>query len=664
MLTFDKGTIIDSRNMNSKIINGAEISVCYTLKTDDITKGKTPSCTPYVDRTDSFDTSLFANDTKSTLLVEEYKNGLAFTLSSQSDELSQYGINIPFNFMGKKNGGGWENQFLFNTPYFSKEQGIMYFYLTNPNGNNLFVAVTDGAGGWKMDYSPYSFGHYFLNLKLLVNYDKAYNQPVKTQYLKFVILPVSSFEEALSELSELYKKPFLNYEIGGGIVGREISLIAYGSPDTLIEVTNGVETSYPYHSTYTLKSEGETTLIPVEKGKKGAPVSVFAYDNLVSLYKKSMDTVDLDVVKNHTDGNLCEHQCWLSAMLRFLIKYKDKLNSDEVAEYEKKVLGELDVITEQGEEKAVPRQTIWHKPHDGFYAYNVYKSKRVQELFFGITILLDAYKYFGDEKYLIYLKGATECLISYYQKDDGRIEIDWGNEKGDYTTVCAPMIPIVDVALYLEKIDPHLSLKCKASATKMAEYLFNRGLSFPTEGVVSEDAEAEMEDGSISCTALCLLYYCKNLCFEGKYLEKAKEILDIHNSWVINAPICQMKGSTLRWWETQWEGDADGPAICAGHAWTIWRAEADYLYFRLTGDETHLVKAHNGFLTNFSKIDKRGKSYAIYNPDLINGGGFHWRAEETKLEIATRFPKTHDSGLSRYVWIRLNDTFLKEKGRK
>lgn len=32
-------------------------------------------------------------------------------------------------------------------------------------------------------------------------------------------------------------------------------------------------------------------------------------------------------------------------------------------------------------------------------------------------------------------------------------------------------------------------------------------------------------------------------------------------------------------------GDADGPAICCGHAWTIWRAEADYLYYALTGDE-------------------------------------------------------------------------------
>ena len=63
-------------------------------------------------------------------------------------------------------------------------------------------------------------------------------------------------------------------------------------------------------------------------------------------------------------------------------------------------------------------------------------------------------------------------------------------------------------------------------------------------------------------------------------------------------------------------------------------------------------------MTNLSKIDKNGKSYAIYNPDLINGGGFHWNAEETVFKIAPRFPSIEDCGLSRYVWIRLNDTFL------
>jgi hypothetical protein len=116
----------------------------------------------------------------------------------------------------------------------------------------------------------------------------------------------------------------------------------------------------------------------------------------------------------------------------------------------------------------------------------------------------------------------------------------------------------------------------------------------------------------------------------------------------------------LRWWETQWEGDQDGPAFCCGHAWTIWRAEADYLYYALTGDEGYLIKAKNGFGTNFAKIQKDGRSYSIYNVDDINGGGFHDRSEEITFRIADKFARVTDSGISRYVWIRANDSLLKE----
>jgi len=221
------------------------------------------------------------------------------------------------------------------------------------------------------------------------------------------------------------------------------------------------------------------------------------------------------------------------------------------------------------------------------------------------------------------------------------------------------MIPLCDLGLFLRGRDEKRAETYLGIASKMAEYLYKRGLDFPTEGVKNPYTEEEMEDGSISCTALALLYYCKNAECREEYLKKAKEILDIHNIWIIKAPICQMHGSTLRWWETQWEGDADGPAICAGHAWTIWRAEADYLYYELTGDKEHLLKAQNGFMTNLSKIDDRGESYGIYNPDMINGGGFDGIPDEIRYRVSPKFPIRPDFGISRYVWIRMNDTFLR-----
>ena len=166
----------------------------------------------------------------------------------------------------------------------------------------------------------------------------------------------------------------------------------------------------------------------------------------------------------------------------------------------------------------------------------------------------------------------------------------------------------------------------------------------------------------MSCSALTLLYYCHKTGRNEKYIARAKEILVLHESWVMRAHIAPMFNSTLRWWETKWEGDKDGNALCAGHAWTIWRAEADYLYYKLTGDEEHLLKASNGFMSNFSKIDKKGRSYTCYQPDYITGGGFTASGKDVDFRIVNGFPKQTDSGLSRYVWSRAMCGILKEKG--
>ena len=108
-------------------------------------------------------------------------------------------------------------------------------------------------------------------------------------------------------------------------------------------------------------------------------------------------------------------------------------------------------------------------------------------------------------------------------------------------------------------------------------------------------SELDTETFSLYCNAAYHIY----LDLSGtspEYMTKAKEILDVHEGWVIKTPRCQMHGSSLRWWETQWEGDADGPAICAGHGWSIWRAEADYLYYALTRDDNYRVKAENSYI--------------------------------------------------------------------
>ena len=657
-------SLIDERRKQDKIFNGEKVRVCYTLQSDDITKCERVNSTPYVSRSDELlcnGKEFVTANTRSRLTYKSIENGgILFELTCGVDDVSEYGIYLPFNFMGKRNGGGFQNQFLFNSPYASKDKEIIYTYLKKPNGANVVVAILGGAEGWKMEYSPYLCGHYFIGLKLLANFDKAYHTQRRPNRLQFAILPVSDFEDCLSKLSSLYEKPFLDYDVSGGKIGERIRLKFYGKVDRLLIKNKNCEKIVDLNQELLLECLGETEIAPYDKDKKGGEITVYAYDDLISLYKRSMDSVDLAVVAK-TDGNLCEHQCWASAMLRFLMKYKGELGSKEVADYEAKIRSLLNVITETDENKAVPRRTIFSKPYEKYPAYNIFESTRIQEEFFGITILLDAFKYFNEAKYYEYAVNTLNSLIDHYQLSDGRLERCYDSgKKEDYTTVCCAMIPVVDMTNFVKGKDQDLYKKYYDSATRMANYLYRRGTTFPTEGGQTDEAEAEMEDGSISCTALSLLYYAKNVRYEEKYVAKAKEILDMHDNWVIETPICQMKNSSLRWWETQWEGDQDGPAICAGHAWTIWRAEADFLYYCLTKNKEYLRKSLNGLMTNLSKIQDDGRSYAIYNPDLINGGGFADKAGGLVFKVATRFPEQEDCGLSRYVFIRLNDMFLSE----
>ena len=65
-------------------------------------------------------------------------------------------------------------------------------------------------------------------------------------------------------------------------------------------------------------------------------------------------------------------------------------------------------------------------------------------------------------------------------------------------------------------------------------------------------------------------------------------------------------------------------------------------------------------MSNLSKIDARGRSYACYQPDYITGGGFTDKCEQVAFRIAKGFPKQTDSGLSRYVWTRAVASILTE----
>ena len=627
---------------------GAPLSISYTLLSDDITKGEKTPMTPYDGRTAYFDDGFMCDELSAVLKYKELSGGgLKISLETDRKDLSEFGLNLPLNFMGKKNGGGWKNQYLFTSPYASENNEFIYCYFTSPENRN-FILFARGVDGWKVDYSPYLGGHYFINFKILSSFDKAYGTDKKDKNFEFYVFPADTLKDGLKVISRVFRTPVLYYETSAAKKGGSLLIEIIGECD---EIRCG-DRSYPVQGNafgFAGNGEGLKTLTPYKGGKRGLDCTVFVYKDLRDLYERAMKSVDLDALARDTDGNLCEHQCWATAMLRYMLRY----GRNEV--FEKKVLSLLDRVTETDESKAEPRLTVFDKPYDGFPAYHIFRSGRIQEQFFGVTLLLDAYRYFGDEKYLTYASNALGCLIEFHQKEDGRFVSGNGE---DYTTVCCPMIPLADMAEFMRGKDGEKAELFGNAAKKAAEYLYKRGFSFPTEGGTTDEAEEEVEEGSVSCTALSLLYFCAKIERKEEYIKKAKQILDIHDNWVIATPVAPLFYSTLRWWETKWEGDKDGNAICGGHAWTIWRAEADYLYYRLTGDEKYLKKAENGFMSNFSKTDADGNMYACYQPDYITGGGFADDSSQVKFRIAKGFPLTKDYGLSRYAFVRAADTVL------
>ncbi len=622
-----------------------DFSVSYTLKTDDITKGAKPQGAPYISRKGEFDERGVNAETSSRVKLCEKFGGFLIELKTDSDDLSEFGLNLPVKFMGKMNCGGWKKQYLFNSPYNSEDNKHIFCYLTNPEGNNLLILSLMKIDGWKMDYSLFSGGQYFDNLKFLASFDKAYNGSGGKR-LKLLFLPVKSYAEALNKVAEIKNLPVVFYEKSYVKLGEELKINVIGDFD-FVKIGNKKFYNQGGFTYVKTDKEGLLTVVPYKGNKKGFDCEIFAYKSIIGLFSKSMYSVsESDLASG--DGNLCEWKCYVSAILRYMQRY------GKSATLVKKIKGALDTITERDEAKAIDRQTIFYKARNGYPAYNVFNSNRVQEQFFGIGILLDAYKFFGTKNYLDYAVKATDSVLESHLSENGAIEtfMEWSKTTEDYTTVCCLIIPVIELAEFLKDKMPEKSQKYYETAGKMAAHVYNRGISFPTETLEQDFAEPFIEEGSMSCSALTLLYYCAKVERNENYIVRAKEILDLHDNWVVKTHKAPMFFSSLRWWETKWEGDKDGNALCMGHAWTIWRAEADYWYYVLTGDKDYFEKAKNGFMTNFSKIDKRGRSYACYQPDYITGGGFTERCEDVDFRIVNGFPRQTDSGLSRYVWSR------------
>ncbi|MEG0691459.1 MAG: hypothetical protein RR444_00035 [Oscillospiraceae bacterium] len=687
--------IYDKRYSNEVDItdgSGKFGSFSFTTVFSDITKGEKPKYTPYVSQVGEYESMIQTSENgiqlqnlKESVLTELYLSDdeVIIETTEHNASFSEFGLNLALNFMSKKN-GEWDTQFLISSPYLSDDRQFCFVFLTRPDGKNLLVVSEHPIDGYKIDYSDYSCGHFFDNLKLLSSFDSAYQLPQKTnRSMKVHIIPVGDYLSALKRVQEIFSVPICYYDVSTDFILEKAVVHVIGNCDSVMAVFESgrqIELSNIAPDTYCFMVEefGNTKITPFHEGKSGIGCVKFGLDGFKELYTRATNSVKQNYNQicpsdnlttshwlphgavyvgnaNNPDRNLCESQMWANSALRYmrLFGIDQKISND--------VKNLLHFIMTTNEGEYLSRITMIPN-HDSGYPYNAYGDTRIQEAFNGINILIDAFQLFQEREYLEFAVTALSAILNYQLMPSGEIrryEYKKQGNHSDYTTVTCMVIPVVNLANLLKAQNDTRYIIFQEAAKKIADFIVTRGFDFPTEGSKSEKVNGEMEDGSISCSALTVLYVAMNLKLKESYLEFAKEILQKHDAYSVRVHDSRMYGSSLRWWETIWEGDFNGPSICCGHAWTIWRAEAQYYYGLLVKDSQRLLDSYNAYMSNFSQCDKDGNMFAIYQCESICGGGDYKKSEQVEFAITTGFPKKYDNSLSRYVFARAYETWFR-----
>ncbi len=640
--------------------------LAFTLLSEDMNKVSATPGMPYAQRTVEYD-SVFT-DENGEISLENYnfktqtrisfnEEYMSLNMRCDSDRVSEWGLYLPFNMTNQPN-GDWRKQAVPATIYHIADQKKWFCYLTRPDGNNLIAICENDIDGIKIDYCGFKIDA----VRFLYSFDRALGYP-KNEGNEFTvrIYGVSDFDEAVSVAAEVWQMPMAYFDVSACKVGDEIKLKVAGQYDSLvIEAPNSTSKSIlttENEPEITLGEYGLNRITPYYKDKCGADCSVYAYYDWSEGYKKACMSVKQNydkILGTTSDGsavwepphaeyrgtkdyNLCEHAMWCSAAIRYMLIYgiDEKLKRD--------AQNLLNIITTTNPDLFIKRCTIVPEAQGEIAPYNTFGLNRSQEAFNGAEILIDAYKLFGEKDYL-------ELAINVLNA-----RIDEMDENGciyrngvDYCTVTCMILPICDMAVLLKSLNDGRFKKFETAAIKMADHIVKRGFNFPTEGDCIPNMK---EEGSMSCSALSVVYVCELLEYKKEYIDFAKQILSAHNAWVSKVPYPPAFNSTMRWWETKWEGDTTGPAICYGHAWTIWRAEADYYFGILTANKESIIASYNGYMSNFSKMDKDGNMYAIYQNEPISSKDLvSFEKRVHKNEIG--FPEKRDSTLSRYAFVR------------
>lgn len=644
--------------------------LAYTRKSEDINAQLKPGSMPFAENHAGYDDDFTNREFGTKLIIENTEKELILELNCCGDDVDAMGIYLPFNFISRKN-GFWQQQFTISSPYHTADYKHHLFYLDRPDGNAIVCVVENEIECFMVNYSPYQGGHFIRGITFWSQLDKAYGRaPREDKRVRVHIIPVANYEEAMKCACDIWGCSALYYTVSSCYSGQSFEFKPMGPIDEIRIVSPSGAERIITDNSFVPDEYGFYQAIPYTNGVAGMDCTLFCMDSVEKMHIRATEVIQGDrsiVVGKTVDGksiyepthityrgtkdfNLCEHCMWAWSALKYL---RNGGKNQHVQEDVQNLLHAMNP------ENDVHISRLTYDPNDH---YNTLGDYRIQEAFNGASMLLDAYKLYQDPFYLTFAKNIIRSKLEVDQLDDGGVYRYSGRgenrHREDYTTVTCMVFPVADLAVTLRQLgDPEAEYFANA-AVRMADHMVSRGFDFPTEGGGDPEVNVEVEEGSMSCTALTVLYVYAKLLPKQEYLEFARAVLAFHDCYSVYTPHPVTFRSSLRWWETIWEGDSDGPAICFGHAWTIWRAEAEYWYGILAHDDDRLLDSYNGFMSNLSKTDLRGNMYAIYQYEQLSTPAMEDRGWMIDRSNQEGFPKRTDQTLSRYAWARAADTWL------
>lgn len=591
----------------------------------------------------------FAND-KAELEYIFNDKSIDIVLSADSGQYSQIGLQLDVNFIDKDQSGDYHTQLLPSYFYSSSDGRVKFNGFNTPDGSWLLVTSDTESDGWRICYVA-DMPHLLGGFQVLKYFDRRLKERKKDgPFIQRVNVSLHGSKKAMLEYVQSRLNIVLPELIVSGCgIGGEIA--ARVSPAKLaVYDPDGQRVDYTYKDgllKFVTAKEGFYRIETVSAEGGRADAVAFAFSDWRDMFIRATDAIEKPY---HCDFNLCEGAMWLNAcLIRQKLFGKDAACETKINEF----LDDILSVTQQNVSDAdIGKIVPFEHEHKGVThsAYHTYKLERIQNQVTQALCMLELFKIREDTKYLELAVNYITNIIRDHMCSGGYLICDLTKEDDgtDYTTVTCMLIGFVELSNILRSRNDQRYKDIADTTVKLTDHLVRRGFNFPSEGT---QGRHEMEEGSISCTALSLLYTYLFLKKDEKYLSEALKFLQLHDSWVMEVPDVKMYQSTLRWWETNWEGDADGSSINSGHAWTIWKAEADFWYAYATGDMARAVKSFCGYMTNMCKVTPSGKMYTCYTPDYIPG-------KPHQNRIVHSFPMRYDNSMPYYMWTRAENTWF------